>query len=147
MALPTSVPCSEERVGTGFHEPRTGSEAEASPAGGGLGRGTSKSLATLSGSISVCWVRGVACGTAVCCKSAGLGAMAVAASVLTVRAAKYAPSSTANRFSAHEYLWRTSSMHATKSNCHASLDLLWTESPGRPHSSRATTWQRKLPHR
>ena len=88
MAVPTSEPCSAERTGTGFHPGRTFC-VFSSPGWGGLGNGTSKSFATLSASSSTRCGCPDACGVALaCCTSAGFGAMAAAAMVFTVRAAR-----------------------------------------------------------
>src|SRR6266481_1326019 len=77
MAVPTSVPCNDERTGTGFHPARCGFVS--SPGGAGFGSGTSNSFATLSASSST----RCGCATAwgvepACCTSAGLGAVAIA---------------------------------------------------------------------
>src|SRR2546430_17269658 len=98
MAVPTSAPCSEERIGTGF-QPACCVSADASvlPAAG-LGSGTSKSLATLSASSSLRAAR-TAGGAAApaCCLSAGLGPEAGAARVVTRGAAQAGPDSPAHQ--------------------------------------------------
>src|SRR2546426_2713570 len=123
-AVDTRLPCSDERTGILSHAGFDGGASAAAVAG--LGNGRSNVFANRSASSSaragICAI----CGDAPidCCRSAGLGAMAVAATVFTMRAQRYAPSTAANSVPTHEYLWRTSSTGGRNSKGHAMIPLL-----------------------
>ena len=73
-----------------------------------------------------------------CCSSAGLGAIALAATVFTMRAHKYAPRTAASSVATHEYLWRASSTEERNSKAHAMIPPLPSRgAPRRRASGRA----------
>ena len=111
------------------------------PAATGLGDGTSSSFASRSTSRSTWTGAALCCGAAApaCWTSRGLGAMACAASVFTVRAARNAAITTAAVISAHEYRCSTCSMEAAMSKGHATPPLAPSEPAGRPDGAPATT--------